>query len=84
MAQVIQVEIRSGTTHTVTWLDAALKPKEGMALACKGDERRWTVVHVYSITAQKVKDNNVSWKVCALDETQRIYTGEHHCTPQYF
>ena len=35
MAQVIQVELRTDTTHTVTWLDAALKPKPGMALLCK-------------------------------------------------
>jgi hypothetical protein len=37
MAQVIQVEIKTGTTHTITWLDAALKVKPGMALVCKGD-----------------------------------------------
>jgi len=30
MAQVIQVEVRTGTTHTVTWLDTALKTKPGM------------------------------------------------------
>ena len=34
MAHIIQVEIKTGTTYTVTWLDAALKPKPGMALVC--------------------------------------------------
>ena len=62
MAQVIQVEIRTGSTHTVTWLDAALKPKPGMALVCKGDLRPWTVVHAYPITAREVRDSNVDWE----------------------
>ncbi len=67
VAQVIQVEIRTGTTHTVTWLDAALKPKPGMALLCKGDPRPWTVVHSYSIAAREVKDINVGWKVASCE-----------------
>jgi hypothetical protein len=67
MAQIIQVEIRTGTTHTVTWLDAALKPKPGMALLCKGDPRPWTVVHAYSITAHEMKDSNVCWKVAGCE-----------------
>jgi hypothetical protein len=65
MAHVIQVEIRTGTTHTVTWLDGALKPKPGMALVCKGDPRPWTVVHAYGIAAREVQDINVSWKVAS-------------------
>jgi hypothetical protein len=63
MAQVIQVELRTGTTHTVTWLDAALKPKPGMALVCKGDPRLWLVVYAYLITAREVRDSNIGWKV---------------------
>jgi hypothetical protein len=63
MAHVIQVEIRTGTTHTVTWLDAALKLKPGMALICKGDPRPWSVVHAYGITAREVRDSNLDWKV---------------------
>src|SRR5579862_3523534 len=47
MAQVIQVEMRTATTHAVTWLDASLKPKPGMVLVCKGDPRAWSVVHAY-------------------------------------
>jgi hypothetical protein len=61
MAQVVQVEIRTGTTHTMTWLDAALKLKPGMVLVCKGDPRRWSVVHAY-ITTQEVRNNNIDWK----------------------
>jgi hypothetical protein len=67
VAQVIQVEIRTGTTHTVTWLDAALKPKRGMALVCKDDPRPWTVVHAYSIAEREVKDINVGWKVASCE-----------------
>jgi hypothetical protein len=67
MAQFIQVEIRTGTTHTVTWLDGALKPKPGMALVCKGDPRPWTVVHAYGIAAREVRDINVAWKVASCD-----------------
>ncbi|HEX3321312.1 MAG TPA: hypothetical protein VHR84_11460 [Terriglobales bacterium] len=63
MAQVIQVEIRTGTTHTVTWLDAALKPRPGMALVCTGDSRSWTVVQAYPITAREVRESQASWKV---------------------
>jgi hypothetical protein len=62
VAHVIQVEIRTGSTHTVTWLDAALKPKPGMALVCKGDLRLWTVVHAYPITTRDVRDNNGGWE----------------------
>jgi hypothetical protein len=62
MAQVIQVEIRTGTTHTLTWLDSALKLKPGMALVCKGDPRPWSVVHTYLTTVQ-VKDTSIEWKV---------------------
>jgi len=63
MTQVIQVEIRTGCTHTVTWLDAALKPKPGMALLCKGDLRPWTVVHAYGITTRGARDSNAGWRV---------------------
>jgi hypothetical protein len=65
MAQVIQVEIKTGTTHTMTWLDAALKLRPGMILVCKGDPRPWTVVHPYNLTAREVRDSNASWKVGA-------------------
>ena len=63
MAQIVQVEIKSGSTHTITWLDAALKPKPGMALVCKGDPRSWSVVHTYLLTAREVRDTNVDWKL---------------------
>jgi len=36
---VIQVELRTGATQTLTWLDAALKPKPGTVLFCKDDPR---------------------------------------------
>jgi hypothetical protein len=60
---VIQVELRTDTTHTLTWLDAALKPKPGMVLLSKDDPRPWTVVHAYSFTAQEVNTNHADWKV---------------------
>jgi hypothetical protein len=63
MAQLIQVELRTGTTHTLTWLDTALKLKPGMALVCKGDPRPWSVVHAYGITVREVADSNAGWKV---------------------
>ena len=72
MAQVIQVEIRTGTTHTMTWLDAALKPKLGMVLVCKGDPRRWSVVHVYGITSREVRDTSTDWKVADCEEPIRV------------
>lgn len=68
VAHVIQVEMRTGTTHTVTWLDAALKPKPGMAFVCKGDPRPWTIVHVYGITAREDRDSSVGWKLAACEE----------------
>lgn len=63
MDHVIQVELRSGTTHTLTWLNAALKPKPGMVLICGGDPRRWIVVHAYNITAQETGEAQSKWKV---------------------
>jgi hypothetical protein len=63
MEHVIQVELRTDTTHTLTWLDAALKPKPGMVLLHKDDQRLWTVVHSYPITAQETRDNPTDWKV---------------------
>lgn len=51
--------------HTVTWLSAELKPKEGMMLSCKGDPREWRVVKAYSI-AQDMADINTGWKVGGL------------------
>jgi len=67
MAQLIQVEIRTDTTHTLTWLDAALKAKPGMILLCKDDPRPWTVVHAYTITAREARDSNVGWKVTGCE-----------------
>jgi hypothetical protein len=63
MEHVIQVELRTDTTHTLTWLDANLKAKPGMVLVCKDDPRPWTVVHAYNITAQERNTNGESWKI---------------------
>jgi hypothetical protein len=63
MVRAIQVELKTGTTHTITWLDAALKLKSGMALVCKGDPRSWSVVHTYLLTAREVRGSDVDWKV---------------------
>jgi hypothetical protein len=62
MEHLIQVEIRTDTTHTLTWLDAALKPKPGMVLLHKDDQRPWTVVHAY-ITPQEMRVNHSDWKL---------------------
>jgi len=61
MEHVIQVELRTDTTHTLTWLDAALKAKPGMVLHRKDDQRPWTVVHAYS-TVQEMNDDRTGWK----------------------
>ena len=60
---VIQVELRTDTTHTLTWLDAALKARPGMVLLCKDDPRQWTVLHAYNITAREGNTNDAGWKV---------------------
>jgi hypothetical protein len=65
MGHVIQVELRTDTTHTLTWLDAALKPKPGMVLLCDGDPRSWTVVHTYNMTAQEMRSDHTNWKLAA-------------------
>jgi hypothetical protein len=36
MSQIVQVELRTDATRTMTWLDAALRPDPGMDLLCKG------------------------------------------------
>jgi hypothetical protein len=63
MDNVIQVELRTGTTHTLTWLNTTLKPKLGMVVLCKGNPRRWTVVHAYNITAQKTREIRTNWRL---------------------
>jgi multisubunit Na+/H+ antiporter MnhE subunit len=62
MEHVIQVELRTNTTSTLTWLDASLKPKPGMVLLCKDDQRPWTVVHAYS-TDQETEINHKDWRL---------------------
>ena len=64
MEHVIQVELRTDITHTVTWLDAALKPQPGMVMICKNDPRPrpWTVVRAYGITVQEMKGIHIDWK----------------------
>lgn len=63
MGRVIQVELRTATTHTLTWLDAALKPKADMILFRDGDPRPWTVVHAYSLTAHEMKSDHTNWRL---------------------
>ena len=39
MFQIVQIELRTDTTHTMTWLDAALRPNPAWVfsgLLCKG------------------------------------------------
>ena len=63
MDHVVQVELRTDTTHTLTWLDATLKPKPGMVLLCNSDPRPWIVVHAYNTTAQELWQTHTSWSV---------------------
>jgi len=72
MPQVIQVEIKTGTTHTITWLDAALKLKPGMALVCKGDPRSWSVVHTYLLTVREATGSDVGWKIRGGEALSRV------------
>jgi hypothetical protein len=66
MEHIIQVELRTDTTHTLTWLDAALKPKAGMVLVCKDDPRPWTVVHAYNVATREMGDIRTDWRVGSL------------------
>jgi hypothetical protein len=66
MAQVIQVEIKTGTTHTLTWLDAALKLKADTALVCNGYPLPWTVVHAYNNTPREMIGIHSGWHVGGL------------------
>jgi hypothetical protein len=66
MEHLVQVELRTDTTHTLAWLDAALKPKPGMVLLHKDDHRPWTVVHAYTITARETTGNLTDWKIGRL------------------
>jgi bifunctional N-acetylglucosamine-1-phosphate-uridyltransferase/glucosamine-1-phosphate-acetyltransferase GlmU-like protein len=63
MDHVVQVELRTGTTHTMTWLNTALKPKPGMVLLRNGDPRPWTVVQAYNLTVQETRETHTNWKV---------------------
>jgi hypothetical protein len=72
MEHVIQVELKTNTTHMLTWLDTALKPKPGMVLFCKGDLRSWTVVHAYTNTARGMNGTNIGWRVCGGQGTMLV------------
>ena len=63
MEHVIQAELRTGTTHTVTWLGAALRPKPGWVVLYNDDPRLWTVMHAYNIMARETTDYHAGWKV---------------------
>jgi len=67
MAKMIQVELifegKGFMSHVVQWVPADLKPKEGMKLQAKGDDRVWTVAHAYVNTPQEFESINTSWKV---------------------
>ena len=65
MALMVQVEIRAGCTHSVIWVEAALKPVVGMTLVCKGDSRTWEVIRSYKTVLEKSGINS-GWKVGGL------------------
>jgi hypothetical protein len=65
MSLMSQVEIRCGTTHSVIWVEAALKPTQGMKLSCKGDPRTWEIVYAYRTVLEK-SGINTDWKVGGL------------------
>jgi hypothetical protein len=70
--EVIQVELVSPTpdfpsqAHTVTWIEASLRPAKGMKLACGKDPRVWTVHEAYTRTPVRMEGINSSWKVGGL------------------
>lgn len=66
MTQMVQVELKCGTTHTVTWVPVELKPKAGMTLVCKNDSRQWEVVEAYTRTPQESADINLGWRIGGL------------------
>jgi len=63
MDHVIQVELRTGKTHTMTWLNAAMKLKPGVVLLCDDDPRLWTVVHASHIMAHETMELHTHCKV---------------------
>jgi hypothetical protein len=65
----VQVELRTDTTHTLTWLDPTLKPKPGMVLLCRNDPRPGIVAHTYTIRVQEMRDIHTDWKVGAAMES---------------
>lgn len=56
----IQAEIKSGTTHTVVWLPAELKPAKGLAVISDG-KTVWEVVVAYPNCRQAL-DNVLDWR----------------------
>ena len=70
MHSLIQVEIQTGVTHTLTWLEATMKPRTGMNMTHKGDPRLWTIVAVYPLVPRTMESFDRVWKIgeaaCAL------------------
>jgi hypothetical protein len=64
--EVVQVELADGGIHTVIWVEAMLKPTQGMVLICGKDPRRWTVVKAYTRTPVRMDGINSGWKVGGL------------------
>jgi len=60
---VHDVEAGIKEIHTVTWIEADLKPKLGMTLVCGKDPRRWRVLHAYVSTPTSGSGTRTEWKV---------------------
>jgi hypothetical protein len=47
----------------VTWVEASLKPTEGMTLVRQGEDRKWTVAEAYPGIVNRVEGLGSHWKV---------------------
>lgn len=63
MTSLVQVELQTGNTHTLTWVESSLKPKVGMSMTRKGDPRTWIVVEVYSLIPRSMDFVDKVWKI---------------------
>lgn len=50
----------------ITWVEASLRPKEGMTLFIGKDTTPWKVLTAYTSTPTKMSDINSGWKVGGL------------------
>lgn len=70
--EVVQVhlytpsKIEGEMRNWITWVEASLRPKQGMTLFIGKDPTPWTVLTAYTSTPTKMSDINSGWKVGGL------------------